>query len=71
MTTTAAPQKPWNTEETADFLGIHARTVTRLAKSGELPGFRIGTHWRFLPSDLDAWMRARVSSSQLNSVRDN
>jgi len=66
-----APERPWTAQNAADFLQIHVRTVTRMAKNGELPAFRIGTHWRFRPSDLDAWMRSRVSCSQLNPVRDN
>ncbi len=62
---------PWTTGEVARFLKIHPRTVTRLAQIGELPAFRIGTHWRFRPSDVDAWMRSKVSCTQLNPVRDN
>ncbi len=64
--------QPWTTEETATFLKIHPRTVTRMASSGEIPAFRIGSHWRFRPSDVDSWMRQRVSSAaELNPVRDN
>ncbi len=67
----SALKRPWTTQEAADFLQIHPRTITRMAKSGELPAFRIGTHWRFRPSDLDDWMRSKVSCTQLNPVRDN
>lgn len=63
---------PWTTEETASFLQIHPRTLTRMAVLGEIPAFRIGKHWRFRPEDVDSWMRARVSShSELNPVRRN
>jgi len=66
-------EQPWTAEEAAKFLRIHPRTVTRMARVGQLPAFRIGTHWRFLPSDLDSWMRSQVCfSAKLNTpVRGN
>jgi excisionase family DNA binding protein len=64
-------EKPWTTEEAAKFLQVHPRTVTRMAVLGELPAFRIGSHWRFIPSDIESWMRRRVSSTQLTPVRGN
>ncbi|MCU1309807.1 MAG: helix-turn-helix protein [Candidatus Angelobacter sp.] len=64
--------KPWTTEQAADFLSIHPRTVTRMAVMGEIPAFRIGTHWRFRPIDVDSWMKQRVSSrAEHNPVRGN
>jgi excisionase family DNA binding protein len=65
-------ESPWTTEQVAEFLQIHPRTVTRLAIEKDIPAFKIGTHWRFLPSDVDSWMRSRVSSqTELNPVRGN
>jgi excisionase family DNA binding protein len=66
-------QRPWTAEEAANFLRIHPRTITRMARAGQIPGFRIGTHWRFLRSDMDSWMRSQVSfPSKLNiPVRGN
>lgn len=61
-------ERPWTTEEAADFLQIHPRTVTRLAVEGVLPAFRIGTHWRFIPSAIDAWMRAQVCSHSSSTL---
>jgi excisionase family DNA binding protein len=64
---------PWTTREAARFLKIHERTLIRLAAKGEIPAFRIGKHWRFIPSEVQAWMRARSvsSTSELNPVRGN
>jgi len=36
-----------NTQETAVFLGVHVETVRRLARSGEIPSFKVGKDWRF------------------------
>jgi len=50
----------------ADFLGLHPKTVERMARRGELPGHPVGAgerkRWRFLLSELDAEMRSRVVS---------
>ena len=52
----------WDCEEAAQFLRIHPATVKRLARSGRLPGFRVGNRWRFRPSELDDWARNAVLS---------
>lgn len=56
--------KPWTTEEAAGFLRVHPRTLTRMAKRGEIPAFRIGAHWRFLQKDIDEWIKRRVTFQQ-------
>jgi excisionase family DNA binding protein len=48
--------------EAGRFLRIHPVTVKRLARSGRLPGFRIGNRWRFRFSDLDDWAHSAVLS---------
>jgi len=50
--------------EASEFLGgINSRTVTRWAREGYLPAFPVGEGkrrlWRFLESDLEAWMLSR------------
>ena len=47
----------------AELLGIHPKTVKRLAGEGVIPGMRIGKLWRFRESALDAWMRAQLNFS--------
>jgi excisionase family DNA binding protein len=48
--------------EAGRLLKVHAKTVIKLAREGELPGFRIGKHWRFRNSDLEAWAENRIQS---------
>lgn len=50
--------------EAAAHLRIHEKTVIRLAREGELPGFRLGRHHRFRRIDLELWTAAKVSSSR-------
>lgn len=57
---------PMNTAEAAAYLGLHQKTVERMARDGELPahpasGVRRKT-WKLYPSELDAWLRGKVSS---------
>ena len=46
-----------NKRDAAKTLGISPVTVDRLRKSGELPFRRIGSQIRFLPEDLDKFVR--------------
>jgi len=54
-----------DSEEAAKLLGnIHVKTLQRYARQGELPGYRVGGRWFFRASELDAWLRSRISSSR-------
>jgi excisionase family DNA binding protein len=34
-------------KEVADFLKVNERTVYRMATTGRIPAFKVGTSWRF------------------------
>jgi excisionase family DNA binding protein len=56
-------------EGTARLLGnIHVKTLQRYARQGSVPGYRIGGHWYFRISELDAWLQSRINSNR-QSVR--
>jgi hypothetical protein len=42
-----------------------------MVRAGELPGCQVGKRWCFRPSDLDRWLRARVSSRIEDKTRRN
>jgi excisionase family DNA binding protein len=44
-------------EELADYLKVHPSTVYRLLRKSELPGFKIGSDWRFNQESVDSWIR--------------
>ncbi len=49
-------------KEAAKLLGnIHVKTLQRYARQGELPSYRVGGHWYFRASELDAWLRSRIN----------
>lgn len=47
----------------AALLGIHPKTLQKLARNGAVPGHRIGDLWRFRASELDAWLRTGLNST--------
>lgn len=44
-------------QELAAYLRVNRSTVYRLLKQGKLPGFRIGSEWRFQMEEVDRWFR--------------
>ena len=57
---------PLDTREAASYVGFHPKTVERMARMGEIPahpvsGVRRKT-WKYYPSELDPWLRAKVNS---------
>jgi len=56
-------------EDAARLLGdIHVKTLQRYARQGSVPGYRIGGHWYFRSTELDAWLQSRINSDR-QSVR--
>ena len=49
------------------LLGLHPKTVQRLARAGEIPAVRIGRYWRFRATELNTWVELQ-SSGQLARV---
>ncbi len=44
-----------NSEQAANLLQIHHKTLQKLARRGEIHGTHIGKLWRFRASDLNEW----------------
>ena len=40
----------------AEFLGMNRATISRHAKAGEIPGFKVGRTWRFDKQRISDWM---------------
>jgi len=51
-----------DTREAAALLGIHPKTLQKLARSGKVPGVRIGKSWAFRASALDSWLKTQLAS---------
>ena len=49
----------WTVANLSHYLGLHEKTVRRMAGRGTLPCLRIGSRLRFVPSDITRWVSAR------------
>ncbi len=38
------------------LLGLHAKTVDKLARQGTIPAFRVLGYWRYRASELSTWL---------------
>lgn len=43
--------------ELAAYMRVHATTLYRLVRQGQIPSFKIGSEWRFLKSEIDRYAR--------------
>lgn len=50
--------------EAADYLKMHWQTLRAKAKSGTIPGAKLGKRWVFLAEDLADYLRAHYSGSR-------
>jgi excisionase family DNA binding protein len=42
------------------YLHIHRTTIYRMLREGRLPGFRIGSDWRFSHDAIEQWLRDQI-----------
>jgi len=50
------PDEIMTVSSLADYLHCHTTTVYRLLRQGKIPGFRIGSDWRFERAEIDKWI---------------
>ncbi len=43
-------------KEVADYLKLTERTLYRLVQEGKVPGFKVGSSWRFKGADIERWI---------------
>lgn len=57
---------PFDTLEAAEYVGLHPKTVERMARRGEIPAYAISgarrKTWRYYRNELDEWLRGKVNS---------
>ena len=47
------------------LLGLHPKTVQKLARKGDSPAIRVGRYWRFKASLLSDWIDVQFSRQSL------
>ncbi len=65
-----AASKILTAKEVADYLRCHISTVYRLAKTGKLPGFRLGADWRFREDALQNWLDVELKSGNNGELEE-
>ncbi|HLI80100.1 MAG TPA: helix-turn-helix domain-containing protein [Candidatus Binataceae bacterium] len=66
----AAVARILTAKEVADYLRCHISTVYRLAKTGKLPGFRLGADWRFREDALQNWLDVELNSGNSDELAE-
>ena len=50
-----------DSEEAAALLKIDDKSLQAMARAGQVPALKIGKLWRFRASELDKWVRTKIS----------
>ena len=50
--------------EVSKILRIHPFTVTRLAREGKLPAFKVGGIWRFRKDQFEQWIDGQTNGEK-------
>jgi len=58
-----APPKVLTVRELSEYLRVHPTTVYRLLRARQLPGFRVGSEWRFSIDMIDRWRSEEEQAS--------
>lgn len=45
--------------ELADYLKMKTVTIYKHAQDGMIPGFKVGSKWRFKKETIDTWIRTQ------------
>jgi len=48
-------------KEVSDYLKVHQSTIYRLLKRGSIPGWKLGSDWRFNKNEIDRWIAEQTA----------
>lgn len=57
------PPRVLTVQELSEYLRVHPTTVYRLLRAKQLPGFRVGSEWRFSIDVIDRWRSEEEQAS--------
>ena len=55
--------------EISKILKLHPFTVTRLAREGKIPAFKVGGVWRIRRDQFERWIEGRTTSTTRSKPR--
>ena len=50
-------------QELSEYLRVHPTTIYRLLRARQIPGFRVGSEWRFSTEVIDRWRSEEEQAS--------
>ncbi|MCG3175803.1 MAG: hypothetical protein MOGMAGMI_00738 [Candidatus Omnitrophica bacterium] len=53
-------------QELAAYLRMKPLTIYKHASSGRIPGFKVGSHWRFKKKTIDTWINQQETTNNNN-----
>jgi excisionase family DNA binding protein len=56
--------------ELAEYLKLSRAKVYQMAQCGELPGTKLGTHWRFRKDLIDRWLEEQMFDNRRETSTD-
>jgi len=63
--TMASQDEIFTIKELSEYLRVHPTTIYRLLRQGLLPGFRVGSNWRFNRAAIEQWERTQALGDQV------
>jgi excisionase family DNA binding protein len=51
-------------DEVSRWLRIPKSTIYKLCLEGQIPGTKIGKHWRFARNDCEEWLTSRIQKEK-------
>lgn len=58
-------------KELADYLKIAEKTAYRFASEGKVPGFKVGSAWRFKKAEIDAWIKRQSEAATAQNQKED
>ncbi len=54
-------------KEVSVYLRVHPTTIYRLLRSNQIPGFLVGSEWRFHVDAIDRWSRGESKAPRISA----
>jgi excisionase family DNA binding protein len=55
-----------NLDEAAAVLGMHSKTLERMARNKNVPALKVGKRWKFRLTSLNTWLEDGLNSTTTN-----
>jgi len=56
------PERLLDSDEAAEIMHVHPKTLQKLARQGIVRGIHIGKLWRFRASTIEEWIERQLAS---------